>query len=197
MTARGFGKLFATALAGALIAPAATLGWAASAPIYKCLDRNLGISYTDIPCKDGERLELRTGDADPAAIARLDREREALDRSIGQRIADERRANLQRRTYDQPASWFRRASRIPKRRTTIRTPTAAATTPTPTAAPPGPTGAVRVTDASTDAPTAAAASARARSRRTRRPRIAEGPPRRGLRWRPRASREAPPARTRP
>lgn len=103
MTARGFGKLFATALAGALIAPAATLGWAASAPIYKCLDRNLGISYTDIPCKDGERLELRTGDADPAAIARLDREREALDRSIGQRIADERRANLQRRTYDQPA----------------------------------------------------------------------------------------------
>ena len=103
MTAPLPGKRFAAALAGALLVSAATLVAAASAPIYKCLDRNLGVSYTDIPCKDGERLDVRAGDADPAAIARLDREREALDRSAAQRIIDERRATLARRAYDQPA----------------------------------------------------------------------------------------------
>jgi hypothetical protein len=103
MTARALGKRLAAALAAALLVPAGTHAWAAPAPIYKCVDRNLGISYTDIPCKDGERLELRTGDADPAAIARLERERAAWDQSGAQRLADERRAYLQRRTYDQPA----------------------------------------------------------------------------------------------
>jgi len=80
----------------------AGFAWAAPAPIYKCLDRNLGISYTDIPCKDGERLDIRAGDPDPAAIAQLARERDALDRSAAQRIADERRATLQRRYYYDP-----------------------------------------------------------------------------------------------
>ena len=103
MIARSFGKRLAAALAAALLVPAATLAWAASGPIYKCVDRNLGITYTDVPCKDGERLDVRAGDADPAALARLDREREALDRSAAQRIIDERRATLQRRAYDQPA----------------------------------------------------------------------------------------------
>ena len=60
--------------------------------IYKCLDRNLGLVYTDEPCKDGERMAIRAGDADPSAVARLERERESLDRSAAQRIADERRA---------------------------------------------------------------------------------------------------------
>jgi hypothetical protein len=63
--------------------------------------------YTDVPCKDGERLDVRAGDADPAAIARLDREREALDRSVAQRIADERRATLeQRRVYNDAGPTF-------------------------------------------------------------------------------------------
>ena len=100
MTARGLGKHLAAALAAALVVAVATHAWGASAPIYKCVDRNLGISYTDIPCKDGERLDVRAGDADPAAIARLDRERDALDRSAAQRIADERRSTLERRYYD-------------------------------------------------------------------------------------------------
>ena len=93
------GKRFAAALAAALLVPAATQAWGA-AQIYKCLDRSLGILYTDVPCKEGERLDVRAGDADPAAIAQLAREREALDRSAAQRIADERRATLQRRYYD-------------------------------------------------------------------------------------------------
>lgn len=77
------------AVAGAITATAAT-------PIYRCLDQNLGVLYTDVPCKEGDRMDIRAGDADPAAVARLDRERDALDRSAAERIADERRAALQR-----------------------------------------------------------------------------------------------------
>lgn len=65
--------------------------WAATTPIYKCLDKNLGLLYTDEPCKEGEQLNIRPGDADPAAVARLERQRDALDQSASQRIADLRR----------------------------------------------------------------------------------------------------------
>jgi hypothetical protein len=77
---------------------------AESVPIYKCLDRNLGIVYTDVPCKDGEKLDLRPGDADPAAVARLERDREELNLAAAQRLADERRAAAQRDLayYSQP-----------------------------------------------------------------------------------------------
>src|ERR1700693_5689641 len=66
--------------------------WATTTPIYKCLDKNLGLLYTDEPCKEGEQLNIRPGDADPAAVARLERQRDALDQSASQRIADLRRA---------------------------------------------------------------------------------------------------------
>lgn len=66
--------------------------WAATTPIYKCFDKNLGVLYTDEPCKEGERLNIRPGDADPAAVARLERQRDLLDQSASQRIADQRRA---------------------------------------------------------------------------------------------------------
>jgi hypothetical protein len=66
-------------------------GWAATTPIYRCLDRNLGLLYTDEPCKDGEQLNIRPGDADPAAVARLEHQRDALDQSASQRLADLRR----------------------------------------------------------------------------------------------------------
>jgi hypothetical protein len=61
--------------------------WAATTPIYRCLDRNLGLLYTDEPCEDGEELNIRAGDADPAAVARLERERDMLDQSVAQRMA--------------------------------------------------------------------------------------------------------------
>ena len=106
MTTRRSDKRLAALLAAAALACAAPLAEAAPAPIYKCLDRNLGVSYTDIPCKDGERLDIRAGDPDPAAIAALARERDAVDRSAAQRIADERRAMLQRRYFDPgPGYW--------------------------------------------------------------------------------------------
>lgn len=79
-----------------MLALGAVAAQAASTPVYKCLDRNLGVVYTDVACKDGEQLDLRAGDADPAAVARLERERDRLDASAERRIADERYAALQR-----------------------------------------------------------------------------------------------------
>jgi hypothetical protein len=73
----------------ALLAPGSSV--AATTPIYKCVDAHLGLLYTDEPCKDGEAMNIRAGDADPAAVARLDRERDALDKSAAQRIAAQRR----------------------------------------------------------------------------------------------------------
>lgn len=69
---------------------------AATAPIYKCLDSNLALIYTDQPCKGGARLEVQAGDADPAAVARLQVARDQLDRSAAARIVEERRATAQR-----------------------------------------------------------------------------------------------------
>ena len=93
-TKRGRGASQAiVALCVALLVPA---GASAATPIYKCLDRNLGLVYTDEPCKDGERMNIRAGDADPAAVARLERARDAIDQSVAQRITDQRRAADQR-----------------------------------------------------------------------------------------------------
>ncbi len=63
---------------------------AGSTLVYKCFDRNLNVLYTDQPCK-GEQLEIRAGDPDAAAVAALQKERDALARSIDQRIADSRK----------------------------------------------------------------------------------------------------------
>lgn len=82
--------------AGALVmaAPAA-----ASAPVYKCLDNHLALVYTDLPCKDGEQIDVRAGDADPAAVAHLEHERDLLDQSAALRSQDERRAALGQGAY--------------------------------------------------------------------------------------------------
>ena len=63
----------------------------ASTVVYRCLDARLGVVYTDLPCKDGDAFDTRAGEADPAALARLDRLRDALDQSAVQRLSDERR----------------------------------------------------------------------------------------------------------
>jgi hypothetical protein len=86
------------ALAASLFGIAAAQ--AANTPIYKCFDKHLALVYTDVPCKDGEELDLRAGDADPVAVARLDHERDLLSQSAAQRIVDERRAALERDLAD-------------------------------------------------------------------------------------------------
>jgi hypothetical protein len=69
---------------------------ATTTTVYKCFDRHLGLVYTDSPCKDGERIDIDPGEANPAAVAKLEHARDMLDRSAAERIADERRAALQR-----------------------------------------------------------------------------------------------------
>jgi hypothetical protein len=68
---------------------------AANTTVYRCLDAHLDIVYTDLPCKEGAPLEIRTGDADPAALARLERLRDALDQAAAQRLSEERRLAAQ------------------------------------------------------------------------------------------------------
>ena len=63
--------------------------------VYKCFDRQLGVLYTDQPCR-GEQLNIEGGSIDPVAIAELQREREAVARSAALRVADNRRAALDR-----------------------------------------------------------------------------------------------------
>ncbi|MFO1312773.1 MAG: hypothetical protein U1F41_12000 [Burkholderiales bacterium] len=84
--------LAALALGAALPASAAVT------TVYKCFDRNLGVLYTDQPCR-GEQLEIEAGHADPAALAELQREREALSRAMAQRIADNRRTQVETPGY--------------------------------------------------------------------------------------------------
>jgi len=67
-----------------------TAGWAASTVVYRCLDSHLGVVYTDVPCKDGAPFDVRPGEADPVAVAKLERLRDALDQSAAQRMIDER-----------------------------------------------------------------------------------------------------------
>ena len=62
---------------------------AANTAIYKCKDVHGGMLYTDTPCKGGERLNLKPGVADPAAILRLERAEAVLDELAAKRRADE------------------------------------------------------------------------------------------------------------
>jgi hypothetical protein len=62
---------------------------AANTEIYKCKDVHGGLLYTDTPCQGGERLNLKPGVADPAAIQRLERAQAALDELAAKRRADE------------------------------------------------------------------------------------------------------------
>ena len=91
---------------GALVLATVVVGVAdaATAPIYKCLGNDLGMIYTDQPCKGGERLDVHAGDPDPAAVARLQSARDQLDRSAAARLVEERRAATQRNL----AAWARR-----------------------------------------------------------------------------------------
>jgi hypothetical protein len=69
---------------------------AATTTVYRCLDAHLNVVYTDVKCKEGESFEIQTGEADAAALARLDRQRDALDRSADERLRAERLADAQR-----------------------------------------------------------------------------------------------------
>jgi len=61
---------------------------ASEAPIYKCIQADGGVLYTDSLCKGGELLDIQSSAPDPAAIKRLERAQAALDRSAIRRTAD-------------------------------------------------------------------------------------------------------------
>ena len=79
------------ALGAAWLAITASVAWAGTTVVYRCLDSHLGVVYTDLPCKDGEAFDTRAGEADAAAVAGLQHLRDMLDQSAAQRISDERR----------------------------------------------------------------------------------------------------------
>ena len=46
--------------------------------VYRCDDGKGGVLYADVPCKQGIRVDIPSGKADPAAIERLQREQRAF-----------------------------------------------------------------------------------------------------------------------
>jgi hypothetical protein len=99
---RRYGNIGLWLLACCFVGIASGPAWAATT-VYKCFDKTLGVLYTDLPCT-GEQMNIRAGDADPVAVAELQREREALSRSAAQRIADNRRAAPEREFVAQAAT---------------------------------------------------------------------------------------------
>ena len=89
------GKIGFVLVTSCLVLVASGNASGAATTIYKCFDRNLTVLYSDEPCS-GEQMNVKTNDADPAALAELQHERDALARSTAQRIADSRRAALEK-----------------------------------------------------------------------------------------------------
>src|SRR5258708_12105166 len=81
----GIGSCAMLILSLVLLVPISS--WATTTPIYKCVDKSLGVVYTDEPCKDGERMNIRGGDAHPPAVAPPQRARAPLCQSSPHRIA--------------------------------------------------------------------------------------------------------------
>jgi hypothetical protein len=69
---RTYGNTGLLLLACCWVAIASGPVWAATT-VYKCFDVTLGVLYTDQPCK-GEQMDIRAGEADPVAVAELQRE---------------------------------------------------------------------------------------------------------------------------
>ena len=93
-----YGTLTGRVLALAVVALASASTFAANTTIYKCFDSRLSLVYTDLPCKEGERMDIDPGEADPVAVSRLEHARDMLDRAAAERLSDERRAAALRDT---------------------------------------------------------------------------------------------------
>jgi hypothetical protein len=88
----------------ALVFAGLPIGGHAGPPIYRCEGADGRVLYTDVPCANGHVVDMRPGDADPAAIERLARARQAASEEFSRRVAleaAERRAN-ERRVIELP-----------------------------------------------------------------------------------------------
>src|ERR1700681_458463 len=75
-------KYSAAMIAASALVLASCVADGATASIYKSISVNLALIYTDQPCKGGEQHDIHAGDADPAAVAQLQRARQQPDYSI-------------------------------------------------------------------------------------------------------------------
>jgi hypothetical protein len=66
----------------------------AETPVYKCAQPGGPVLYADFPCKGGAIVDIRPGEADPAAIQRLERARVEFDRAAAVRKAGEEAAAI-------------------------------------------------------------------------------------------------------
>ena len=68
--------------------------------VYRCHGADGAIEYRDYPCKGGAVVDMKPGEADPAAIARLQRAQAEFDRALARRRmledADRRAENAAR-----------------------------------------------------------------------------------------------------
>jgi hypothetical protein len=53
--------------------------------VYRCHGVGGAIEYRDYPCKGGAVVDMKPGEADPAAIARLQRSQAEFDRALARR----------------------------------------------------------------------------------------------------------------
>ena len=76
------------AILGAALASVGVIahGQDSSAPtVYRCRGADGAIEYRDYPCKGGAVVDMKPGEADPAAIARLQRAQAEFDRALARR----------------------------------------------------------------------------------------------------------------
>ena len=72
----------------------------ADAQIYKCIQPNGTVLYTDLPCKGGTAVDIRLAPADHAAPARLARAQAELDALAAWRRAEEEIAVARREEFN-------------------------------------------------------------------------------------------------
>ena len=58
---------------------------AGGSTVYRCHGADGAIEYRDYPCKGGAVVDMKPGEADPAAIARLQRAQAEFDRALARR----------------------------------------------------------------------------------------------------------------
>ena len=58
---------------------------AGASKVYRCHGADGAIEYRDYPCKGGAVVDMKPGEADPAAIARLQRAQAEFDRALARR----------------------------------------------------------------------------------------------------------------
>jgi len=90
---------FLVAAVLAALAPLTSAPAQADSQVFRCVQDDGRILYTDTPCRNGAVVDLHPGKADPAAAQRLADARAELDAGMAQRRAADARAAAQAAAY--------------------------------------------------------------------------------------------------